>query len=182
MQMSPDEVRALSHRPLFNLLSQIIGSVGQAMPSYYMQRPDGSMVDMLDGANGCAAYVSRQLNVMNADQKLRLIDGQHGTVSSTVSALLAAGWVRAEGAPKPGDVIVWERQQQADGEHTHIGFSLGNSEAVSTNYIDLVVYRHPDDRNALDQPRGIDQVLRYPWPIEEYDALAHLNVADGSAV
>jgi len=184
MNLTPDEVSGLRHRPLFNLLSQIIRSVGQPMPSYYMQRPDGSMVDMLDSANGCAAYVSRQLNGMDAVNNPKLIDGQHGTVSSTVRALEVAGWekVPAGESPKPGDVIVWEKQQQVDGAHAHIGFCLGNGEAVSTNYLTLAVARHPDHQNAEAKLRNIEQLLRYPWTTEEFDALAHLNFFDGSAV
>ena len=173
----------LRHRPLFNLLSQIIRSVGQPLPDYYMQRPDGTMLNVMDNGNGCAAYVSRLLAALGEINGSRLIDGPHGMVSSTVTALRAAGWQEVSPAeqPKPGDVIVWESQQQVDGVHAHIGFSLGNGEPVSTNYLKLVVSRHGEDRNAHDEPRKIERLLRYPWPAEEYDALAHLNTADGSA-
>ena len=183
MQLTPDELRALQHRPLFNLLSQIIMSVGQPMPRYYMQQPDGSMVNMISGGNGCAAFVSRMLAAQGVIGGQRLIDGPHGTVSSTVKALQVAGWqLVTESAPKPGDVLVWEQQQQVDGQHVHIGFSVGNSEAVSTNFIDMVVDRHADNSNPYGGERKVEQILRYSWSGTDYDALAHLNSVDGAAV
>lgn len=180
MQLTDDEVRELKHRPLCNLLSQIIMSVGQPMPHYYMQRPDGSLVDIL-GSNGCAAFVSRILASMGAVAGQPLIDGPHNTVHTTVRTLQAAGWQLLAGSdePKPGDVILWEAQQQADGVHSHIGFYIGNDEAVSTWFVDMIIKRHSV---TFDGSRKIDQLLRYPWSVEEYDALTHLNVADGSAV
>ena len=166
------------------------------MPRYYLQKPDGGMINVMeytqqadgsmtyvkDSGNGCAVYVCRMLMLTTLDVQntRRLIDGVHGTVTSSVRALLAAGWqdVNIQEPPRPGDIIVWEKQQQADGEHVHIGFSLGNNEAISTQFMRMNIGRHSV---TYDGSRRIERLLRYPWPAEEYDALVHLDLADGSA-
>ena len=180
MQITDDEVHQLRHLPLFNLLSQVVRSVGQPMPSYFMERPDGSVVDIL-GSNGCAAFVSRLLASMGSVSGQRLIDGPHNTVTTTIRSLQAAGWQSVAGnqEPLPGDVIVWESQEQVDGVHTHIGFSIGGGDAVSTQFLKMVIDRHNDTFNGT---RAVAQLLRYPWAPEEYQSLTHLNTADSNVV
>lgn len=93
---------------------------------------DGREIDILEnGRNSCAAFVSWIL------LPLELIKHPHATVYSTEKDLLASGWHEIP-ALKPGAILIWEKREGAmfDGEQIpkeHIGFYLGNDEAVSNS-------------------------------------------------
>ena len=109
----------------------IENSIGTEMfRNLYVKQGDNGSTDVLNnGEYSCALYVSSLLSL------LRLISAPHATVKSTVEDLESSGWEQTE-EPKPGAVIVWEKQQFPgdNGPHSHIGFYIGEKKAVSTSY------------------------------------------------
>ncbi len=108
-------------------LSLIENSVGATLFKNLYAEVDGQVEDLLKGGDlSCAFFVSFILN------HFRLIDSAHATVSGLVKDMEKNGWQVAH-EPKAGDVLVWEEQQQKSGPHTHIGFYIGDTMAVSNN-------------------------------------------------
>lgn len=135
-------------------LSMIENAPGTNMfRHFYLRRPDGSEFDAIgDGENACAFFVSSVLTIVGR------IQGVHGTVDSTIRDLQESGWVQAS-VPQPGDVISWEPHQSPDGLHGHIGFYLGDNEAVSTSTSQKAVARH--DLHYGPQQRRVIAIYRY---------------------
>jgi len=84
---------------------------------------DGKETDILkNGQNSYAAFVSWILLA------LELIEHPHATVDGAEKDLIASGWQEIQEL-KAGAVLRWERQEG----HQHIGFYIGNDEAVSNS-------------------------------------------------
>lgn len=113
-------------------LAVIKNAVGSRMFRTFIARVDGRTEDILrHGELGCAFFVSSILTMF------RFLRRPRTTVRSTVAALLKTGWRRIP-TPRPGAVLVWEKQNG----HWHIGFSVGNQRAVSTSSRRGVVVLH----------------------------------------
>lgn len=118
---------------LRTLLAKIEGSIGGGQYlSLYIELRGDNFVTHLDvignGRFACAYYVSALLHLMNL-----LTGAVHTTVTETVDDLLASGWYPIS-EPVPGAVIVWGPKLASDSRpHRHIGFSLGDDRAVSTD-------------------------------------------------
>lgn len=106
---------------LKNLLTFINGSIGTNLfRSYYLNG-----IDILDeGDLSCAFYVSSLLRMVD------LIEKPHCTVSGTISDMELSGWYKIR-KPKVGCVVVWEPIIQNGSYHKHIGFYIGDNQAVS---------------------------------------------------
>ena len=105
-----------------NYLATIDELAGSQIFRHLYARRDGVKIDLVDdGDLSCALVVSSVLLLFG------WIDGRHATVKSTVNVLADFGW-RATENPRPGDVVVWPRDD-AGGEH--IGFYRGGERAVS---------------------------------------------------
>lgn len=88
---------------------------------------DGTEMDAMKGGElSCAFYVSGILTMLG------LIKRVHGTVASTVEDLEKSGWKKVS-KPRIGSILVWEKQDFGDEEHTHIGFYTGRSRAISNS-------------------------------------------------
>ena len=89
---------------------------------------DGREEDILqDGGLSCAVFASAVLYLNN------LIKGIHSTVGATEMDLSASGWTEIKEL-KIGAVLVWEGKKGKDGiMHKHVGFYIGNNEAVSND-------------------------------------------------
>ena len=98
---------------------------------------NGEEKDILeDGALSCAVFASAVL--LNQE----LIKKPHATVSGTVKDMFESGW-REIAQLGPGAVILWEKIIFEDGkEHSHIGFYIGNEEAISNSFADKCPRRH----------------------------------------
>ena len=98
---------------------------------------DGVEKDILeDGALSCVVFASAVL------LNLELIKKPHATVPSAVKDMLENGWYEITQL-KLGAVILWEKIMFEDGkEHPHIGFYIGNEEAVSNSFSDKCPRRH----------------------------------------
>lgn len=120
--------------------------------NFYVHTPDRGEFDALsDGANSCAFYVSSVLVIF------KKIASVHGTVNSIIKDLEKSGWQEAK-KPKPGDVLVWEAQKFADGLREHIGFYIGNNQAISTSLTAKTPIEH--DKNFGKANRQITRILR----------------------
>jgi hypothetical protein len=100
--------------------------------NYYIS-VDGVEKDALqNGELSCAAFASAVLYLHNSLleflHKPHWLAFTHANVSSTAKDMLQHGWVETTEL-KSGAVLVWEKQ---DG-HEHIGFYVGNDQAVSNN-------------------------------------------------
>lgn len=115
------------------LLAMIEGSIGsEQYLKLYIAIREASGVSHTDvignGRFACAYYTSALLHLTN------LLEGRvHTTVSETVTDLEASGWYPIP-EPISGSVIIWGPKLASDGQpHRHIGFSLGDEVAVSTD-------------------------------------------------
>lgn len=110
-------------------LAVIKNSVGSKMFRNFYVKVGGKKTDIMrNGMYSCAFYVSSILALF------KMIKETHGTVNSTIEELRKHGWRKIK-TPKPGSVLVWEAVDFGGGDiHKHIGFYIGNGEAVSNNY------------------------------------------------
>lgn len=117
-------------------LAMINNAVGSQMFKNGYAEFDGVKKDVVnDGELSCAIFVSSILKIFS------LIDEPHATVKSTVVKMEAAGWQKTEEL-KPGCVLVWE-EKVIDGQpHFHIGFYVGDNEAVSNSTEAKVIAKH----------------------------------------
>lgn len=112
-------------------------------------------VDLLeDGELSCAMFVSAIL------LQVFKIDEPHATVASTVRHMKEWGWVVVPtDTATHGDVLVWEPITFEDGsKHPHMGFFIGNGEAISNSREQKTPLRHHWTYNGT---RKITEVLRW---------------------
>ncbi len=116
-----------------SLVAMVTGSIGssQYLSLYVVKEQEGDRIQVDAIGNGrfaCALYVSSLLD------PFRLLSaGIHTNVAETEEDLLASGWYYVP-EPISGSVIIWGPKLASDGKpHRHIGFSLGDERAVSTD-------------------------------------------------
>lgn len=111
-------------------MAVINNSAGTKLFRNFYARVNGKKRDiMADGVFSCAFYVSGVLKLFD------LIEKSHGTVNGTVRDLQKSGWKKIS-KPNVGSVLVWNPIffEDENRHHQHIGFYLGNGQAVSNNY------------------------------------------------
>lgn len=110
---------------LKTFLTLVKKSAGTEMFRQIFAEVDGREVDITENGNlSCAFYVSGLLAIFG------LIDKIHATVSGTRKAMEAAGWIETT-EMVPGAVLVWDKPQDGSHNHQHIGFYLGEEQAIS---------------------------------------------------
>lgn len=89
---------------------------------------DGKDVDILgNGGLSCAMLVSSILYLS------KLISDIHTTVVGTEKDMISGGWQEIKDL-RLGAVLVWEKKAGHSGKmHSHIGFYMGNNEAISND-------------------------------------------------
>ncbi len=118
------------------LLSYIQNSVGSKTYRNFYLKIDGKAVDVAeDGELSCAFFVSNMLSAFN------LINKGHGTVDSTQKDIEESGWTKID-HPKPGCVIIWGPDSQDPENHKHIGFYVGDNQAISNSSAKRVISKH----------------------------------------
>lgn len=153
----PDEnIKKLSKETYLKAIENSVGS--RLFNSLIVKFKDtGKVVDVLnDGMYSCAFFVSCVLTLFGA------MDKPHSTVKTIKEKLEKdERWKNIKpDSIEPGDVIFWEKIKFDDGtEDAHVGFALNKDEAVSTDYKNKMVARHP-----LKSGRKIDAVFRFSWP------------------
>jgi hypothetical protein len=86
---------------------------------------DGEKKDIMENGNvSCAFYVSSLLVIFGLIEKI------HGTVEGTKEDLEKSGWKKID-QPEEGCVIIWKSSENIG--HKHIGFYIGNNQAVSNS-------------------------------------------------
>ncbi|MDE2001275.1 MAG: hypothetical protein KGI60_01755 [Patescibacteria group bacterium] len=108
----------------------IRNSIGTKLFRNFFLSLDGKEMDATrNGVVSCAFYASNILHMFPAQ---KLIRGPHTTVSSTVADMEQSGWYKI-GKPRTGAVLVWEPKTSAGSTNAHIGFSVGDDEAISND-------------------------------------------------
>ena len=80
-----------------------------------------------NGQLSCAYYVSCLLKLFD------LISCLHATVDGAVKDMIDNSWKETKKL-KPGNILIWEKKTFNGGEfHSHIGFYLGDSKAISNS-------------------------------------------------
>lgn len=136
--------------PLFKetYIAMIENSEGTQMFQNLYARVNGEKKDITRaGELSCAFFVSSVLKIFD------LIEEVHATVDGTVRDLYKSGWFEIEGSIDPstegstskilpGVIIVWEEKEEKGERHKHIGFYLGNNEAISNSAKEKVPKKH----------------------------------------
>lgn len=152
-------VRPRSAKPKLLLketyLALIRGSVGSMMFRQCFALLNRRTVDILRrGELSCAFYMTSVLRIAG------LIRRVHVTVEGALKDLRQSGWRCQWAQPlRPGAIIVWAAERFADGEHRHLGFSLGGNKAVSTSSASGRVAAHDATFNGR---RAIELVYWHP--------------------
>lgn len=147
-------VQATPETEFKSYLQVIKNSVGSHMFRNFYVLQDGEIFDALkDGSRSCAFFVSSVLAIF------KKIGSFHNTVYSTVKDMQSSGWVEVQDL-KPGDVIVWEAQERETGEYSHIGFHIGNGQAISTSDASGAPVIH--DENQSHKWVDIARIYRLP--------------------
>lgn len=111
-------------------MSSIRNSVGAGTFKNVWCLVAGEKKDITEnGRISCAVFVSSIL-LMSA-----LINKSHATVASTVKDMIESGWQEIETKNiKSGAVILWEPKEQDGSINRHLGFYIGNNQAISNSY------------------------------------------------
>lgn len=125
-----------------NFLACIENSVGTRMfRTYY----DANGKDVMDNGNlSCAYYVSSILHLFG------LIDRPHFTVKGTEFSMKNIGWYVIT-KPKKGCVVIWDPILQNGNVHFHIGFYIGDGQAISNRSSLEAVGEHSLHYSGLDK-------------------------------
>lgn len=138
-----------------NFLCQINNSVGTTMFQNLWVSDDNNEIDVTRGGElSCAVYVTSVLKLFD------LLPTQKATVENTIIEMKKNRWHEVElGDLKAGDVIVWNKRTDKNGEeHGHIGFYIGDKKAVSNSTKLKKIVRHGYDFGGR---REIVKVLRW---------------------
>jgi len=116
--------------PLFreNYLAMVEKSVGARMFRNLFAEVSGKKQDITEnGILSCAYFVSSILVIFDLIKKI------HATVGGTVKDMKKCGWKEIK-RPRKGSVLVWEAKDFDGEHHQHIGFFIGDKQAVSNSY------------------------------------------------
>lgn len=116
------------------IFNSIKGGDNYLFRNAYAKDEKSKEVDILEnGKNSCAAFVSWILLAVE------LIKRPHTTVEGTEKDLVHSGWYSIN-ERKPGTILIWEKKiskhkllGKYQTERRHMGFYIGNSEAVSND-------------------------------------------------
>ncbi len=118
----------LKKKSLLAILLNSVKTDNHMFRNLYARDDKGNEIDILkNGAVSCAVFDSAIL------LNLELIKTPHSTIQGLERDMIKSGWYEIS-EPKPGAILVWERQVFEDStSHRHIGFYIGNDEAVSND-------------------------------------------------
>jgi len=125
----------LKRKTLLAMISNSIkGGDNYLFRNAYAKDEKGNETDILEnGKNSCAAFVSWIL------LGVELVKRPHATVEGTEKDLIDSGWYQVEEC-KPGSILIWESKDpdekllgKYETEHRHMGFYIGNDEAISND-------------------------------------------------
>jgi hypothetical protein len=155
---SANPVTRLYFKTYLQMVHNAVGT--QLFRNFYVRtEADGEFDSLGDGEDSCAFFVSSIVVLMQKGE------GVHGTVAATVQDLERSGWEAAD-TPRAGDILVWEPRDDGSEPHHHIGFAIGDGQAISNSSSQRSPQRH--DLNFGDERRQISAIYRHAL----WDALA----------
>ncbi len=108
-------------------LAAIQNSLGSKLFRNFYAEIDGEKQDIMRGGElSCAFFVSSLATLFGLCSKV------HGTVKGATEDLAQSGWTKVK-KPKPGAILVWEALDFGGESHQHIGFWVGQDEAISNS-------------------------------------------------
>jgi NlpC/P60 family len=120
-------------------LAMIHNAVGTNLFRNLYALVNGEKNDIVkDGVRSCALFVSSILN------QFHFIDSTiapHAGIAGLEKNMKNSGW-RITDTPQPGDIIFWEPKLQADATNSHIGFFIGNDQAISNDWQTRMPIKH----------------------------------------
>jgi len=117
-------------------LRAIRNSIGTKLFRNFFALVDGKKKDILQSGDlSCAYFVSCVLKIFG------LIKNPHLTVKRTIADMKQSGWRETKNL-KVGCVLVWEKQRFNKDDHAHIGFYIGNNQAISNFYKKRTPMKH----------------------------------------
>jgi hypothetical protein len=153
------KLKFLKKKSLLTILQNSTeGGENRLFRNVYARDEKGNEIDILEnGKNSCAAFVSWVLLTVE------LIKRPHATVESTEKDLLASDWVEIN-EPRPGAVLIWDKIEGEmlgidNVQHRHIGFYVGNEEAISNSQETGSPVKHHFTYNGK---RKIQKILWHP--------------------
>ena len=117
-------------------LKMLENSVGTKLfQNFYVYQGKKRLDATEEGRLSCAFFVSFILN------NFGLLKNSHLTIQSTLKDMKNSGWFKIK-KPRKGAVLVWEERKDKRGIHQHIGFYVGNQQAISNNSRQKIPARH----------------------------------------
>jgi hypothetical protein len=148
----PQKTIRLNFKSYMQLINNSVGA--HLFRNFYVKTDEKGEFDALDNGNySCAFFVSSILVIF------KKLCSFHGTVEATVKDLNESGWIEVS-EPQPGDILVWEAILLPNGLREHIGFSLGNSRAISTTIKKKTPVEHDEHYGKTN--RKITHIYRMP--------------------
>lgn len=134
-------------------LTRIKNSVGTKMFKNFYVKEGKRKFDVLnDGELSCAVFATHVL------LSFSLIDKLHFTVVRAVEDIESNNFKKVTLSKlKPGDVLVWAPSAE---DHIHLGFYIGNRQAISTSKVKKEVVKHHYTYNSQ---RKIVAAYRPNW-------------------
>ncbi len=136
-------------------LQTIINSVGSTQyrnfyvydTEKYQYGDANGIKDVLENGNlSCAIFVSNILHMFSGFSKL--IDIPHSPITTTIKDMERNGWYEIDDL-KVGAILKWQAiDYGVTGWHYHIGFYIGNDEAVSNDYKQSKISKHSHNYNG----------------------------------
>ena len=141
---------------LKNLLLSIKNSIGTQIFRCYLDKEGNDVLK--NGDLSCAYYVSSILLLHG------LIDRSHFTVPGTIHSMLKAGWTEIK-HQKIGCIVVWGSVHQNGADHKHLGFFIGDGQAISNRSSLGMPGEHQLHYSGLDKDGAKKKapVLAYYW-------------------
>ena len=120
-----------------SFLAAIKNSLGTKIFQTYYAKVNGKTKDVTEkGKLSCAYFASSITTIFNLTKSV------HRTVPTTEQDLLDSGWYEIP-KPKIGAIIIWDKEITDKGNHKHIGFYIGNNQAISNSSIKKFPVIHP---------------------------------------
>lgn len=134
-----------------SFMAIVQNSVGSRSWQNFHAAVDGVEQDVLRGGElSCAYFASSILATFG------MIDRSHATVLTIIEKLPEYDWHQVD-QPKPGDLLVWENVKIGNESHSHIGFYIGDDQAISNSSKQKVPIKH-DWLFRDDEPRRITSI------------------------
>jgi len=125
-----------------NFLLSIRNSIGTQLFRNYL---DETGKDVLKNGDLSCAYFASSIMLLHG-----LMDRAHFTVDGTLFAMEQFGWFKIS-QPKVGCVVVWGSVHEDGTSHKHLGFYIGDSQAVSNRSSLGMPGEHPLHYTGLDK-------------------------------